>query len=296
MELKDSFRRAVADLPAPVSSLDYFAGEKRSYLAAIDEVLLFSRESVAQLRRRSAESHLHKRFVLVVCLETGGTMSVDGIPFVLHPGEGQLVFPQSYHHFTELAQTRLLWLFLTFECSEPEKLVSLRQEKLTLGSDDFEVLENVVNLFTGKASELKATRGDQMSGLLSHLLCDWCYRLNTGQGKKASISRAPSAGLWPRFTQQLEALAPEDLRVAPLAKGLGLSERHLRTKFQLQFGVSIGTYLRNYRMRRAVGLMTSSELTLAEIADRCGYRSLSSFCRAFQKQIGEPPAKFRESH
>ena len=130
---------------------------------------------------------------------------------------------------------------------------------------------------------------------LSQLLLRWSVELSESGSTPILPPTRKSSGFWQRFQNQLESLSPEDLRVEPLARGLNLSERHLRGKFLEQFGTSIGSYLRNYRIRRATALLTSSELSLAEIADRCGYRSVSSFCRAFKEQTGSTPSEFREA-
>ena len=101
-------------------------------------------------------------------------------------------------------------------------------------------------------------------------------------------------GLWQRLQIQLDKLPPDQLRVGPLAGKLAVSERHLREKFGEQFGVSIGRYLREYRLRRAVGLLITSNLSIAEIADLCGYQSSPAFHRAFIKHAGMAPGRFRQ--
>jgi AraC-like DNA-binding protein len=117
-------------------------------------------------------------------------------------------------------------------------------------------------------------------------------------GREEPVTRAFSprrlTGLWERLQAQLEELPPEHLRIGPLAKKLRISERHLRQKFQEQFGVSLGSYLRNYRIHRAIGLLMSSDLSLGEIADRCGYQSSASFHRAFRSHTGVAPSQFRK--
>ena len=127
-----SLLELTSKLPSPTKSSAYFEGRQRLHLATVNDVLLFTRQSESELRRRSAESHLHKRFVLVSCLETEGTLIVDGVPTPLKPGEAQLVFPQSYHYFTKLPKRNLSWLFITFESSEPGKLSLLRLQTRNL--------------------------------------------------------------------------------------------------------------------------------------------------------------------
>lgn len=290
MKIARKLVNAARALPAPNSPAAYFEGWNRVYLCPVDDILLFSRSEARDLQRRSAESHLHKRFVLIVNLETSGTVSVDGAPFELQPGQTHLVFPQSYHHFSDLERSEILWLLITFETAEPERLSILRQRTLSFDESDLEVFQTMTDLFNaGPNSE----RLDLLSATLSRLLGRWCLNARSREkGQPVTPSRKHTE-LWQKMQEQLETLPPEELRVGPLAVKLAISERHLRSKFQEQFGVSIGAYLRNYRIRRAIGLLASSDLSLAEIADRCGYGSSASFYRAFLKHTGFPPKDFR---
>lgn len=291
MEIPALMREAVAGLPAPASPAAYFEGWGREHCCVPDNILLFARRDAADLQRRSAESHLHRRFVFTVCLETGGTVMVDGVPFALPPGHALLVFPQSYHHFSHLEKRSLLWLMVTFETKEPERLAVLRQRTMELNEAELQELSGLVSRFSDQRSR---GRGDALSIALSHLLCRLCERV--GQEEPVSRGQSPRrlAGLWERLQVQLEDLAPEELRIGPLAARLRISERHLRQKFQDQFGVSLGSYLRNYRIHRAIGLLMSSDLSLGEIADRCGYQSSASFHRAFRAHTGVAPSQFRK--
>ena len=289
MRDREDLRSAVRSLPIPPSPAAYFQGSRRRFACAPDDILVFSRLTAQDLRRRSAESHLHRRFVLVVCLETAGTLSMDGIPFQLRPGQGHLVFPQSYHYFLDLAATEITWFMVTFESDEPQRLAPLRQRTVNLGREDMADLDSLVRSFTGKDC------GDDLSITLSHLLCRLCEKTSASKSPVGATPPHTYAGLWQRLQKELEALPPEQLQVAPLAKRLRISERHLRAKFRQQFGVSLGAYLRNYRIRRAIGLLSTSTLSIAEIADRCGYQSAPAFHRAFQRQTGQTPGGFRRS-
>ena len=179
---------------------------------------------------------------------------------------------------------------ITFETSEPERLSILRQRTFQLTKTDLDVLGEMVTTFNRGPDP---ARCDTLAGSVSALLARWA-RQERGKESGAPVSPGRKyAGLWQRMQVRLEQLPPEDLRVGPLAEKLGISERHLRQTFQEQFGVSMGAYLRNYRIRRAIGLLASTSLSLAEVSDRCGYRSTSSFHRAFIRHTGMRPAEFR---
>jgi AraC-like DNA-binding protein len=46
-------------------------------------------------------------------------------------------------------------------------------------------------------------------------------------------------------------------------------------------------------MNKANGALRSSDATIADVAERAGYDSESSFCRAFKRWLGRSPAAFR---
>jgi AraC family transcriptional regulator of arabinose operon len=292
VDLPETLRAGVCALPVPPSPAAYFQGARRRYACAPDDILLFSRLTAHDLKRRSAESHLHRRFVLMVCLETAGTLSVDGIPFTLKPGRAHLVFPQSYHHFMDLERQALLWFMVSFESGEPQRLAPLRQRTITLSRDDFADLGCLMELFQSTG---EGTRGDALSNTLSRLLCRLCEGIDRQHDAPEIQPARDYSGLWQRLQVELEALPPEELQIIPLARRLRISERHLRAKFRENYGVSLGAYLRNYRLRRAMGLLSTSSLSIAEIADRCGYQSAPAFHRAFQYHTGNTPRQFRQA-
>jgi len=51
----------------------------------------------------------------------------------------------------------------------------------------------------------------------------------------------------------------------------------------------------NWRMQLAANHLSSGTDSVAEIADRVGYKSEAAFSRAFKKAVGTPPGQWRRS-
>ena len=136
----------------------------------------------------------------MACLETAGTVTVDGVPFSLRPGHSLLVFPQSYHHFSHLAERSLLWLMVTFETTEPERLAVLRQRTLQMERADLESLSQLVSRFSGGGQR---GRGDALSIGLSGLLCRLCERAGQEEPVRQGLSPRRLTGLRDRLQAQL---------------------------------------------------------------------------------------------
>ncbi len=77
-----------------------------------------------------------------------------------------------------------------------------------------------------------------------------------------------------------------------LADELGWSQRRLELAFREQIGLTPGAIVRMARFRRAVGLLVRGDLSLAELADQCGYYDQSHFNREFRAVTGTTPQRY----
>lgn len=113
---------------------------------------------------------------------------------------------------------------------------------------------------------------------------------------------------WPSLTEPLGRAVPEVLRTAiqtmerhleealpipDIADAAGVSQRHLNRLFSLHLGKTTAQYYRDIRLDRARGLITQTEMPLAEVAIASGFRSQVSFSRAYRERFGLSPGKDR---
>lgn len=75
----------------------------------------------------------------------------------------------------------------------------------------------------------------------------------------------------------------------------GMSKRGLTKAFYLHVGLSPGSVLRHVRIECAKRLLIERDLTLKDLAKRCGYRSENTLCIAFQRATGMAPKKFQRN-
>jgi AraC family transcriptional activator of mtrCDE len=84
--------------------------------------------------------------------------------------------------------------------------------------------------------------------------------------------------------------------VQSLARTACLSRSAFVARFTRVVGRSPMSILRDLRMRQAVEQLTSTTMTVDEIAHHAGYASRSSFVRAFREAHGTDPTSYRRSH
>jgi len=78
-----------------------------------------------------------------------------------------------------------------------------------------------------------------------------------------------------------------------LAQIAGLSTAHFYTAFKQSEDVSPHRYVLQYRLRRAQQLLTSTEMSVAEIADAVGFSNQSHFIHYFREIVGVTPSDYR---
>jgi AraC-like DNA-binding protein len=79
-----------------------------------------------------------------------------------------------------------------------------------------------------------------------------------------------------------------------LAKEVGLSRSMLAERFHSYVGTPPMQYLARWRMQLAASLLSGTNVTMAEIAERVGYGSEAALSRAFKRLVGVAPSAWRE--
>jgi len=82
--------------------------------------------------------------------------------------------------------------------------------------------------------------------------------------------------------------------IAGLAKEIGVSRTVLAERFRHFLGVPPMTYLTRWRLRLGARALTTTSRSVAQIAVETGYESEAAFNRAFKREYGLPPARYRK--
>jgi AraC-like DNA-binding protein len=79
------------------------------------------------------------------------------------------------------------------------------------------------------------------------------------------------------------------ISVRTLARIAGLNERKLKLGFHTVYHTTIGGFLREERMLRALTLLKEKKMPVARVATAVGYRHAPNFSDAFRRHFGHPP-------
>lgn len=96
-----------------------------------------------------------------------------------------------------------------------------------------------------------------------------------------------------RAVLYVESRLFEDLDSAAIAAAAGGSVSELHRLFRSVHGLSLMAYVRARRLTEAARMLQNADVL--EVARRCGYGSQAAFTRAFTRQFGAPPARYRRA-
>ena len=135
--------------------------------------------------------------------------------------------------------------------------------------------------------------------LLSRIrnLIDSRRQLRQFFGDNQTLAKENICDIGKDFVSRFKSLVEEKMRdpelnVEDLGKDMGLSRVQLYRKLKSLTNYAPNELLRQARLKKAISLLASSEMTVAEIAYEVGFSSPSYFTKCYKEQFGESPTDF----
>lgn len=91
-----------------------------------------------------------------------------------------------------------------------------------------------------------------------------------------------------------ENLDSSDLDVTFICKEIGMSRASLYNKLKALTDMGANDYINKFRMEKAIVLITGTEMTFTEIAEKVGFTTSRYFSTAFKQYTGETPTQYKE--
>jgi AraC family transcriptional regulator len=98
----------------------------------------------------------------------------------------------------------------------------------------------------------------------------------------------------PKVISYVEARLHEPVTMGEMARQVNLSVFHFARMFKLATGHPPHAFLMLKRIEHAKELLTCTDLPLADIGHRVGYKTQSHFTSVFRRCVGLPPNAYRQ--
>ena len=248
-------------------------------------------------------------------LEGSCRLAVDGAqPMILRPGDFVLIPaaegftlsslepPASAEPPIELAdgefrlgrqtgapEMRALIGYCTFDSPDAAMLVSLLPRLVHVRGE--KRLATLVQLVGEESRSQRPARDVVLARLLEVLLIEALRSTATTSASSGLVRGLADERLAAAIRRMHEDPA-QPWTVAQLAKEAALSRSAFFARFNRAVGLAPMEYLLAWRMALAKNLLGQHQSAVAEIAERVGYRSASTFSVAFTRHVGLAPSRY----
>ena len=184
---------------------------------------------------------------------------------------------------------RLLGGYFVFGSPDAALLVSLLPGLVHVRSA--ERLSTLVRLVGDESIEQRAGRELVLTRLVEVLLVEALRAAPAGEASPGLLKGLAD----PRLAlaiRQMHADPARSWTVEQLAKKSALSRSAFFERFTRSVGLPPMEYLLAWRMALAKDLLRKDDVGVAEVAERVGYGSASTFSTAFSRHVGQPPGRY----
>ena len=224
--------------------------------------------------------------VAISSLEEPAPGVETGPPVALGNGEFRIGDPRG------AIDLRMMAGHCSFGSPDAALLVSLLPEFVHVRGE--QRLATLVDLVREESREQRPAREVVLSRLLEVLLIEALRSVGTNaspglvRGLADTRLAAAIRGMHERPTQAWT--------VPELAREAALSRSSFFERFSREVGVAPMEYLLAWRMALAKDLLRRDGARMADVAERVGYASASTFSVAFARHVGQPPTHYAREH
>lgn len=184
---------------------------------------------------------------------------------------------------------RILGGYFVFGNEDAGLLVSLLPEQVHVHG--VERLSVWVRLLIEEAAAERSGRELVLSRLVEIVLVE-ALRLSQTSDTPAGLLRGLGDARLVQAIRQIHADPARPWTMAQLAAEAALSRSAFFDRFARNVGVPPMEYLLSWRMALAKDLLRRREADIADVAERVGYGSASTFSTAFSRHVGQSPGRY----
>ena len=251
---------------------------------------------VTERSTQGVSLHWHDFYEIELYLRGDGTTNINGKDHVIRENTLSLVTPVDFHSIQAETGTSIELINMTFspDCIEDSsigELLSLsRYVMVQLDRETAERLVYFMRRIKKEYSQDEFLNKKYTENLIRCILIE-LLRLEKHRTEQPSeqLSLPIQKAIYYLRTHFREPITLEDV-----ARFGGFSPSHMSKMFREYVGIGVKEYLTELRLNQAEQLMRLSEESVTNVAEYCGFGSISHFLHVFHERYGCSPLKYRK--
>lgn len=216
-----------------------------------------------------------------------------GVEQMAKPGDIFCALPTEHIMFREIENSDWEWLEIQFNGSYAEKFIMEfdlhRKSPVMTPSEPEKALELFKNIYSLMAQD-KRSVPDALALLFK--LVGACGNKQTAYIEQTDNSRKMIVR---KAIDYLETMPSVGKNVSELAEQLGVDRTTLYRAFKGETNQSPHKYIEKLKLERSMELLSSTNMTVAEVSRNSGFSDVKYFIGWFKKQNGVTPGSYRKS-
>ena len=128
----------------------------------------------------------------------------------------------------------------------------------------------------------------QVGALVPRMIRNYCLLVQT-------YSRERYSGVVRDVLNFVDFHYMEPLSLESLSSKYSVNKNYLSTRFHKEVSMTVTDYINLTRVRRSLKMLSSTNLSMPQIAERCGFSDANYYTRTFRKIHGITPTEYRKS-
>lgn len=252
--------------------------------------------------------HGHSFLELHYVFEGQGIEKINGVEYEMKPGTFAVIFPYQIHemHIKEGSKVLLYNLCLSAKTLFDQDEYGLIMNNLLFDIDlnartiydiDPSTSEKFYTLLSEMNAEYKEAKVWKNFMLKAKIIEFFIlfdrYRRSLVTKASESLQTTMGNNTW-SIIHYVYKNWNTNITLKSLSTLFYLSEPYISTIFKQCLGISFHTFLTDLRIQNACSLLSSSKMSITDIAYEVGYSSYSTFVRVFNSRKGVSPANYRQ--
>ena len=268
---------------------DYYVQQSKEYRFTDLNLIFCGREACESLHSFGPVVRPH--YILHYILEGKGIFQAGGETWQLQEKQGFLIEPEELTFYQADQENPWTYCWIGFDGSLAPVLLrelGLSRERPVFCCDQKEAMEDVF---------LTIFRHQKYSEVNDLILQSQLYRFFAILMENCRIPDRTQGVQKNDYVQAAERYIRNHyfmpVHVQDAADYAGINRSYLYTLFLAETGMSPSEYLTRYRLTRAAQLLRLTSYPIERIALSCGYQDPVVFTKAFRKEYGVTPRRFR---
>lgn len=240
--------------------------------------------------------HWHNYFEFEIATCGDCIHYLNGSEYRITRGEAHLLRYSDFHTYRTKNNTYThLFNFNFDEAALPESITNLllnSSEPMICFFDEEEltaILNDIDLIFKEQPNSDDPLKAALLTATFTKIVLTFLCKCNK------SLSNDASEHSVTRFNDIISMIHchfREDLSLNQLAKAVGLTPNHLGLLFKSQVGENFTSYLKKVRLNHAKNLLKHSNLSIAEVSEYSGFKSVSYFIQCFKSKYNLTPKQY----